>query len=268
MSLEGRRVVVTRARPDAPALCELIASRGGHPILCPLIRIAPPEDAGPLETAVQNVETYDAIILGSIHAAQALVHVLMRHERQTSIPVACVGAKTAARLAQDDEMQATLQGPRWVPSVFRAEHLFQRIRAELNGVARRRFLYPRAPEGRIEIIDSLVTEGAAVDAPVAYRIAHESRASTEVRRSVVGADAWTFMSGNTLEAALTVLGETTARRLLASSVVATIGPVAAERAKGLGVRVDVVPHRATAEDLLAALGAYFAPGERPAPRSP
>lgn len=257
MTLTGRRIVVTRARPAAAVLRRLIESEGGQAVLCPMIRIAAADDPRPLEDAAARVESYDAVIIGSVHAAEALAGVLRRLGRQASVPIACVGTKTAGRIARDPDMQAILQGPRWVPATFRAEALVERVSSELNDLSGRRFLFPRAPEGRAEVADRLEAAGASVDAPVAYRIMAEPPAPPEIRAAVQHADAWIFMSGNTLEASFSVLGETTTRRLLARSVVAAIGPVAADRAAQRGIRVDVVPARATAEDLVAALSAYF-----------
>ena len=249
---------MTRARMDAEDLCARVVARGGQPVLCPLIRLGLPEDLRPLDEAAERIDTYDAIVIGSIHAAQALAEVLAKHGRRASSPVACVGAKTAEGLSLDPQTRTALEGPRWVPETFRAESLVERIRTEMKTLSGRRFLFPRAPEGRTEIIDRLEADGASVDAPQAYRIVSEAPASQELLEQVEGADAWTFLSGNTLEAAFDVFGEVVARRLFARAVVAVIGPVAAERAVQQKIRVDVVPDRATAEDLLDALEAYFA----------
>ena len=52
--LFGRRIVVTRSREQAGELVEMLEERGAEAIPAPTIRIAAPEDPGPLDQAVAD----------------------------------------------------------------------------------------------------------------------------------------------------------------------------------------------------------------------
>jgi hypothetical protein len=47
--LFGKRILVTRPKPQAAEFSDLIAAQGGEPVECPTIEIVPPEDWAPLD---------------------------------------------------------------------------------------------------------------------------------------------------------------------------------------------------------------------------
>jgi uroporphyrinogen III methyltransferase/synthase len=61
--LFGRRVLVTRPREQAADLCDRLAALGADPIEAPVIRIAAPEDPGPLLAAAATPAAFDWIVL-------------------------------------------------------------------------------------------------------------------------------------------------------------------------------------------------------------
>ena len=123
-----------------------------------------------------------------------------------------------------------------------------------DGLRGRAFAFPRAAEGREALVGLLEAEGATVEAVVSYRLRLGDLASAEALEAVASADVLTFLSGRTLEGFLARTGPR-GRGFLERAVVAVIGPVAKARAAELGVRVDVVPEKASAEALLDALAA-------------
>ena len=70
-------------------------------------------------------------------------------------------------------------------------------------------------------------------------------------------DAVTFTSASTVRNFVAMLGQDQAADLLASTVVASIGPVTAEAAQQLGIATTVMPRRYTIPDLVDALVAHF-----------
>jgi uroporphyrinogen-III synthase len=72
-------------------------------------------------------------------------------------------------------------------------------------------------------------------------------------------DAVTFTSSSTVRNFVELLGRRATARLLANGrpAVACIGPVTAETARDLGLRVDVMPAAYTAPALAAALAQHF-----------
>jgi uroporphyrinogen III methyltransferase/synthase len=265
VSLAGRVVVVTRAAAQAEGLAEALRARGAEPLFIPTIRVAPPEDPGPMVRAAEAIDTYDLVAVGSTNAVDALVAALAG--RAWGGPVACVGKKTAQHVRRSPA-QAVLTGQVWVPPAFRAEGLAARIAAGFEaqgGLQGRRILYAQAREGRDTLRVALEAAGAVVDVVEAYCLVPESAPSPEDLRALESADAVTFLSGETLAAWFEVVPAPQAVEVLRRAVVAVIGPVAANRAAALGVRVDVVPPEATVEALVEALAVRLG---APPPGSP
>lgn len=251
---------MTRAASQAARLGALLRSKGATPVFLPTIAVGPPEDAAPLREATSQIDAYDLIVLGSLNAATALATALSDQGLRCAAPIACVGAKTRQALVSQPQLRSILQGELLSPTVYRAEALVQEIQlrwAERGGMTGLKVLHPRAPEGREIVQDRLTDFGAEVHAVEAYRIVPAGAPNAETLGLACGAEVVTFLSGQTLEAWLKVVPEPLARQILERAVVGVIGPVAAEHAQRLGVRVDVVPEEATAEALVEALDRHL-----------
>lgn len=250
MSLAGRRVLVTRAPAQAPELVEALRARGAEVLVLPTLSIGAPEDPGPLERAARD-GAYDLVVFSSQNVVERFFAV--QGATLGRARAAAVGRKTAAAL-----------GRAWpgldvdtiiVPPVHDAATLLQTLDATAPPRGQR-VLVPRAPEGREVLVQGLEARGAVVDAPVAYRLVSPAPAGPEAVAEAERAEVLTFLSGRALENLLVVLPEARARALLARACVAVIGPVAAEAAARLAVRVDVVPPEATVDALVSALDAF------------
>ncbi len=64
-ALAGRRVLVTRPRAQAATLIAALEAAGAVPVILPLIAIAPPDDPGPAEAALDRLDQYDWIVCTS-----------------------------------------------------------------------------------------------------------------------------------------------------------------------------------------------------------
>jgi uroporphyrinogen-III synthase len=243
-----KRIVVTRSREDAREMIDALEAKGCEAVVFPTIAIRPVEDHTELDRALDRITSYDALVFGSKHAAEIVLDRAAALRVAVTARIACVGAKTKAYVEKRVAGAAII-----APEVFRAEALVEAIDRAFLGVKGKRFLFPRAKEGRETLIDQLAGKGAIVDAPVVYAIGAAPKACEAALGELETADAFTFLSGETLRAFFEIVSEPTARRLLDRAVVAVIGPVAAEKAIALGVRVDVVPEKATAESLIEAL---------------
>lgn len=252
--LAGRTVVVTRSPADGAELVQRFEAEGARVLLVPTIQIVDAEDGPEVEAALGAVSEFDAIILGSQNAAERLLSAAQRHHAALGrARFFVVGEKTAAFVLRHLP-EARVESP----EVFRAEALVAHIRgAYAERLAGRRFLFPRAPEGRELILESLEAAGASVTALPLYHIASAAPADAETQAALETADVLTFMSGRTLEHWFRVLPEEVARRHLARATVAVIGPVSGETAERLGVHVDIVPAQATAEALVEAVASAF-----------
>lgn len=250
--LAGRTVVVTRSPEDGAELARRFEAEGARVLLVPTIEIEPTDQGPEVERALSSLADYDGIILGSQNAAERLFSAAARHGASCrDARFFVVGAKTAS-FVQGEVPGARVEAP----AVYRAEALVELIRERFGGgLAGRRFLFPRAPEGRELIIDALSALGAEVQALHLYRIVPAAGPPASVLAALDSAEIITFMSGRSLENWLRLMPEPAARAHLRRAQVALIGPVAQETAARLGIRVDIVPEVATAEGLVEAVAA-------------
>src|SRR5262245_49188982 len=88
-------IVVTRAVHQAGALTDLLRDKGARVIELPTIAIADPEDWGPFDRALREIDRYQAVLIGSKNAAEAV----KARGFTVSIPVCAVGKKTKQQLS-------------------------------------------------------------------------------------------------------------------------------------------------------------------------
>ncbi|MEZ5286589.1 MAG: uroporphyrinogen-III synthase [Vicinamibacterales bacterium] len=256
--LFGRRVLVTRSREQAPDLVELLEFNGAEAVEAPVLRIAPPEDLTAMEQALAALRSFDWVVFTTTNAVDSVVGSLLtvaRDLRALAGPSVCaVGPGTASRLHR---VGIT---PDAQPSDHRSAGV---VGAMNNGrpLAGSRVLLPVA-EGGETLADDLRSAGADVTEVPAYRtITEEGDAHLGLYRQMLDRriDAVTFTSGNTVRAFVDIYGTEQAPDLLAGTVVATIGPSAADAAAGAGIRVDVATEGATMAVLVDGLIRHFRP---------
>ncbi|MBI3048171.1 MAG: uroporphyrinogen-III C-methyltransferase [Acidobacteria bacterium] len=258
--LFGRRVLVTRAREQAGELADRLAALGAEPVEAPVIRIAPPEDRGPLLVAAATPAAFDWIVFTSANAVDAFMQAVLeggRDVRALSGPKLCtVGPGTADRLAQYG-VKVDL-----IPEEFRAEGVLRAL-AGTGRMEGLRVLLPRADIGREVIADELRRAGAVVSDVVAYRTVLED-SLPEQGPDVYGMllqgqiDVVTFTSASAVRGFARIYGAEQATDLLEHTVVAVIGPTTAEAARQAGFPVTVQPSASTVPALVDAIVAHYA----------
>jgi len=252
MSLEGKTVVITRAKDRAGSLNEALVELGATVIEVPAIEILDPESWDALDRAIAEIDHYALILISSVNAAERFAARAGALGIDLSkLSYGAVGEATARWI--EEEIGGSILAP---DSEFRGEAL-ARVIAERWGpdLRGRRFLIPSAREAREALADSLRALGAEVHVAETYRIACAPPIDPARVPQIERADAFLFLSGRTLECFLGIVPK--AKDLLARAVVGVIGPVASDAAARLGVRVDVVPVKASSEDLARALAAHL-----------
>lgn len=255
--LFGKRIVVTRAREQAADLADLLVDLGAEPIEVPTIRIAPPADSGPLESAIDAVETFHWVVFTSVNGVEHFMGRLV--ERRDirdlkGVRLCTIGPATAERLTRYG-MRVDL-----MPAEYRAEAIVQAMRATgpLEG---QRVLLARAERAREVLAEELRKSGAHVVEVAAYRTIEEAehREHLDLYRLLLEkkVDVVTFTSASTVRGLVRLLGSDTAADLLNTTVVAAIGPVTAEAAAQLGIRTAIVPRVYTVPALVEAIVEYF-----------
>jgi uroporphyrinogen III methyltransferase/synthase len=258
--LFGRRVLVTRPRDQAAELVDRLTAMGADAIEAPMIRIDPPLDPSGLLRAAAEPAAFDWIVFTSVNAVEAFMHALLDGERDIRAlkgPRLCaIGSGTADRLAKFG-IKVDL-----VPEEFRAEAVLQAI-ARVTPLQDVRVLLPRADIGREVVADQLRRAGAIVTDVVAYRTTIEDSQRAD-DPDIYGMllegkiDVVTFTSPSAVRNFARIYGAEPSADLLKSTVVATIGPVTAEAAAQLGIKVTVQPSTYTVPALVDAIAAHYA----------
>jgi uroporphyrinogen III methyltransferase/synthase len=254
--LAGRRILVTRAAEQAGELRDRLEALGAEAIEAPAIRLAPPESFEALDGALGELERFDWIVFTSVNGVERFFERLFAKERDLRAlgraRLAAIGPATAEALRRRG-LRADI-----VPQDDRAEGLAAELAPHVRGS---RVLLARAAEARSVLPEELSRAGAEVaDVPV-YRTLRADRLPPEARRTLAcGAlDAVTFTSPSTVRGLLELLRAEGLE--LGRAKVACIGPVTADAARELGLRVDIEARPYTLEALVDALAKSFSPIE-------
>lgn len=250
LPLFGRTVFVTRARAQASNLVRLLEEQGARVVECPVIRIQPFPLNARGRKHLRALGEYNGLLLTSANAAE----IFIRHWKTARRPwpgataVYAVGPKTA------DVCVAAGLSVSAVAQEFVAESLAD----VLGDVAGKRFLFPRAEEGRDVLPETLRKRGASVDLWPVYRTVPE-KISPEARRSLLAGevDAVTFTSSSTAANLLGQLPAPARRRVFERTAAASIGAVTTETLKRFGVKPQIRARKSTVEELSAAVTRHF-----------
>lgn len=257
--LYGKRILVTRSREQAGELVELLESLGAEPIEAPLIRIAPPEDYGPMDEACAEVSGFDWVAFTSANGVDAFMARLRAGPGDIrdlkGVRLCAIGPATAERVARHG-IRVDL-----TPLEYRAEAVVQALRAsgDLQG---KRILLPRADIARELLADELRKSGAEVTEVTAYRtVLAELGAEGEpdVYRMLLEKriDVVTFTSASTVRNFVRIFGPEPAADLLSNTLVASIGPVTAEAASQHNIKTSIMPANYTIPGLVDAIVEHF-----------
>jgi uroporphyrinogen III methyltransferase / synthase len=260
--LEGRTVMITRARGQAAEFAADLEAYGARVVACPTIEIAPPASYAQLDEAIENLFGYDWLVLTS---ANAVEHFLARLDAAgkdvgelDSLRVCAIGEATAARLVEAHVHVDV------IPEKSRAEGVFESLEAYLGGreqFENLNFLLPRAAVARDFLPRALEAAGARCDVVEAYRTVRPEttdRARAEALLVGGGVDCITFTSSSTVHNFAQLFDTRDLGPLLSGVRVACIGAVTAATAAEYGLRADVVPAESNAHALaLAVADSYY-----------
>ncbi len=240
-SLAGKRILITRARNQAEAFAEKIRAWGGEPMEYPTIEIAPLEDTRELDDALAHVDSYDWVAFTSVNGVNAVDERLRAQnsnwERFTRVQVAAIGPATA------HAVQAHGVAVAFVPT----KYLGEQVARELPIIVGQRVLLLRADIASAALARALEARGAQVTSIHAY---HTIMPNT--REFNWNADAITFTSASTVRHFAAMVSE-----IPQPLAVFCIGPVTAQAAQELGLRVDAVAAVHTMDGLLQAMCDYY-----------
>jgi uroporphyrinogen III methyltransferase/synthase len=255
--LFGRRVVVTRARAQAGELSAELERLGAEVHEFPTIEISPPEDFGPLDAAIRELDSFNLIVFTSVNGVEAFFGRLRYHGLDLrAVPrdakVAAIGPATAERIERAG-LRVDV-----VPEEYRAEALIGAL--DVGTLAEVRVLIPRAKVAREILPEKLREAGAEVVVPPAYESVplSEGKEDVSVRLQKGEIDCVTFTASSTVENFVGAFGADEAARLLDETRVACIGPITADTARECGLRVDAEADKYTISGLVEAVKGLLA----------
>ena len=255
--LFGRKVVVTRARTQAGELSAALEKLGAEVHEFPTIEIGPPDDFGPLDAAIRDLDSFGLIVFTSVNGVEAFLKRLQFHGFDLrAIPrdakVAAIGPATAQRIERAG-LRVDV-----IPEEYRAEVLIEALGA--HPLAGERVLIPRAKVAREVLPEKLREAGAEIIVPPAYESVPSSEGKEELslRLRSGETDCVTFTASSTVENFVGAFGAEEAARLLSETRVACIGPITADTARKHGLRVDAVAREYTIPGLIEAVTGLLA----------
>ncbi len=251
-SLSEKRVVVTRPKAQCQDFLDLLEQAGAQPICFPVIEISGLDDTRELDQALQNLDSYDWLVLTSVNGVPAVwerMSALGISELPEGLKVACIGPKTAAAAAEVG------MPPDFIPDEYVAEAILPGL-GELEGL---KVLLTRADIARPDLPEAIRAGGGIADDVCAYRTLPAETDQRVVAEIAKGTDILTFTSPSTVENFFQITADhgLDPLNLPGNPIIACIGPITARAAEKKGCRVAIVPDDYTIEGLTQAILEYF-----------
>ncbi|MDX8407276.1 MAG: uroporphyrinogen-III synthase [Mariprofundaceae bacterium] len=244
--LKGKRILLTRAAEQLPALADAVRQRGGIPVSLPCLKVRMLVDD--VQQALARIDEFSDVaftsrngVLSVRQAADDLPRVLEGRR------IAAVGGATATALGEAG-VQADI-----VPADHSQDGL---VEAYQEAGLPHSLLFFRASEGREFLARALQSEGVRVETVAAYDTVCPDDDATDVIRQLQDGHIDAVLLGSPKVANFYVqrIGNT----LLADRpAVAAISEQVSMAAMDAGLSVQVVSKRASFVDMLDGVASYF-----------
>lgn len=252
--LLGRTIVVTRARAQASGFAEMLRSAGARVLEYPTIEIVPPSDFGSLDSAIDQLQSYDYIVFTSANGVARFFERLLAKSKDSRAfhgrLICAVGESTAAAL-RDRGVIADI-----VPEKFQSSALVPLLPPDMKS---KRLLLVRAADGRDDVLDATRSRGGVADLAVAYQnVPVRDSADLVVAQLAVGTiDLISFTSSSTVDNFFEALDPASRDLAMTSTLFASIGPVTSEALRRWNAGVALEAPEATVESLADAIIRHF-----------
>ena len=251
--LHGRRVLITRARHQVEPFRHELADLGASVIEIPTIAIRPMPTGEKVSEAIANLGSTALVIFASANAVDIffqMLHAGGADARALHASKLCaIGQETAESMATHGLR------PELVTSEYTAEGLAKALEGwEMEGM---RVLVPRAEVARDALPSLLAKRGAEVHILPVYQAVCPPEAGPALMKlfGAEGTDVITFTSSSTVVNFVRAFPEDRLPAVLGDAVVACMGPVTADTARKLGLKVEIVAREYTTRGLAAAIAA-------------
>ena len=230
---------------------EQLARYGAEPVEFPTIEILPPEDWKPLDRAIAKLADYDWLLFTSVNGVEFFMKRLFEKggdlRKLGHTKIGAIGPKTA------EAIQAHGLVPDLVPKYFQAEAVLEGLAdVKMKG---KRVLLPRALEAREVLPQELKKRGAKVDVVAAYRTVVPTAKRDQLKKMLERRElaVVTFTSSSTVKNFMALFEGQPIAPLLEGVKIACIGPITADTARELGLRIDIQPADFTVAALAKAI---------------
>jgi uroporphyrinogen-III synthase len=250
--LSGVRVLVGRARHQAGALSTELRKLGAPVLEIPFIEIRKPRSFRPLDSALQNLASYDWLILTSVNGVDAMWDRVTKLGLSKTgfrhLHIAAIGPATKRAIEQCGIKVEV------VPKEYIAESVVRSLRRRVKG---KRVLLVRAKVARDVIPRALRRAGAHVDVVEAYETVVPESSRARLRAALKNPrqrpHVVTFTSSSTAKNFVELLGADGKRTSLNGILTASIGSVTSSMLRALGLSVDIAAKEFTIPGLVKAI---------------
>jgi uroporphyrinogen III methyltransferase/synthase len=249
--LHGRRVLITRARHQVDPFRRELVDLGAAVIEIPTIEIKPMPTDQRVRAAISKLGETALVIFASANSVDIFFQMLI----ETGADARALHASKLCAIGEETADTLKLYGlhPELVTSEYTAEGLAKTLEGwELDGM---RVLVPRAEVARDALPALLAKSGAIVEILPVYQAVCPPDAGAALARlfNSEGADVVSFTSSSTVANFVHAFPDDALPAVLGDAEVACMGPVTADTARKLGLRVDIIAREYTTHGLAQAI---------------
>jgi len=249
--LHGRRILITRARHQVESFRRELVDLGASVIEIPTLEVRSMPTDERVQKAIDSLGRTALVIFASANAVSIFFNMLV----QSGADARALHASKLCAIGQETAEMLENHGlrPELVTSEYTAEGLAKALEGwEMEGM---RVLVPRAEVARDALPSLLAMRGAEVEILPVYKAICPAEAGPALLKlfSSEGADVITFTSSSTVANFVRAFPGDRLPAVLGEAEIACMGPVTADTARKLGLRVDIVAREYTTHGLVQAI---------------
>jgi len=236
--LFGKTIIVTRSRDQASAFSDQLIELGANVLEYPTINITDPDDFGPLDKELENLDSTDWLIFTSVNGVDAFFNRIFELGRDVrdlkGVKICSIGPSTTERI-KGFHVSIDCQPPKYV-----AESVVEALK-KVEEIKGKRFLMPRTDIARSYIPEELEKLGAEVSDIIAYKTVLATDGGNIVLDKLKDGevDIVTFTSASTVKNFVKIIGEDNLSAFKNNVQFASIGPITNESAKEMDIDISI-----------------------------
>lgn len=229
--LFGKRIVVTRAMQQAGTFSQKLTELGAEVIELPTIKILPPDTFNPLDDAIEDINSYNFLILTSVNGVNFFFQRIKELKKDirilSGLKICAIGPATKKAI-EDRGVLVDI-----MPEKYVAESVIETLKTyEIKG---KKFLLARALVARDVIPDEIKKLGGVINVVPVYKTV-KPEGMDEKLASLGKVDVITFTSSST---AKNFFDSVTDKTLLQGTIFASIGPVTSDTIRKCGFEPQI-----------------------------